>query len=67
VAGRVACVRKGFYVIVPLEYQAIGSVPAEWFVDDLMRFIGQPYCAGCLSAAAIHGAAHQSHAGGTVS
>jgi predicted transcriptional regulator of viral defense system len=43
VAGRVACVRKGFYVIVPLEYQAIGSVPAEWFIDDLMRFIGQPY------------------------
>ncbi|MBW1903685.1 MAG: type IV toxin-antitoxin system AbiEi family antitoxin [Deltaproteobacteria bacterium] len=59
VAGRVACVRKGFYVIVPLEYQAIGSVPAEWFIDDLMRFIGQPYYVGCLSAAAIHGAAHQ--------
>lgn len=59
VAGRVACVRKGFYVIVPLEYQAIGSVPAEWFIDDLMSFIGQPYYVGCLSAAAIHGAAHQ--------
>ena len=59
VAGRVACVRKGFYVIVPLEYQAIGSVPTEWFIDDLMRFVGQPYYVGCLSAAAIHGAAHQ--------
>jgi predicted transcriptional regulator of viral defense system len=59
VVGRVSCVRKGFYVIVPLEYQTIGSVPAEWFIDDLMRFIGQPYYVGCLSAAAIHGAAHQ--------
>jgi len=58
-AGRVAGVRKGFYVIVPLEYQAMGSAPAEWFIDELMRFIGQPYYVGCLSAAAIHGAAHQ--------
>jgi len=24
-AGRISCVRKGFYVIVPLEYQAVGT------------------------------------------
>lgn len=58
-AGRITCVRQGFYVIVPLEYQAAGSIPAEWFIDDLMRFIGQPYYIGCLSAAAFCGAAHQ--------
>lgn len=58
-AGRIALVRQGFYVVVPLEYQSAGSVPAEWFIDDLMHFINQPYYIGCLSAAAFYGAAHQ--------
>ncbi len=58
-AGRIASVRQGFYVVVPLEYQSVGSIPAEWFIDGLMRFIGQPYYVGCLSAAAFYGAAHQ--------
>lgn len=56
---RVAVPRRGFYVIVPLEYRAAGSPPASWFVDDLMRFLAQAYYVGLLSAAAIHGAAHQ--------
>lgn len=57
--GRVTHVRAGFYVIVPLEYRATGIVPPTWFIHDLMQFIGQPYYVGLLSAAAVHGAAHQ--------
>jgi len=57
--GRVVSPRRGFYVVVPPEYRAAGSPPASWFVDELMRYLGQPYYVGLLSAAAIHGAAHQ--------
>ena len=57
--GRIANPRRGFYVIVPVEYRNAGCPPADWFIDDLMRFLGQPYYVGILSAAAIHGAAHQ--------
>lgn len=57
--GRVVSPRRGFYVVVPPEYRAAGSPPASWFIDDLMRYVGQPYYVGLLSAAAIHGAAHQ--------
>ncbi|MGH7821483.1 MAG: type IV toxin-antitoxin system AbiEi family antitoxin domain-containing protein [Candidatus Binatia bacterium] len=57
--GRIVSPRRGFYVLVPPEYREAGSPPANWFVDDLMRFLGQPYYVGLLSAAAIHGAAHQ--------
>ncbi|MBI4860932.1 MAG: type IV toxin-antitoxin system AbiEi family antitoxin [Candidatus Riflebacteria bacterium] len=57
--GRVVHLRGGFYVIVPLEYRATGILPPSWFIGDLMRSIGQPYYVGLLSAAALHGAAHQ--------
>ena len=57
--GRIACPRRGFYVLVPVEYREAGCPPASWFIDDLMRFLKQPYYVGLLSAAAIHGAAHQ--------
>lgn len=57
--GRIASPRRGFHVIVPLEYREAGSPPASWFIDDLMRFLGRPYYVGLLSAAAIYGAAHQ--------
>jgi predicted transcriptional regulator of viral defense system len=57
--GRIASPRRGFYVLVPVEYREAGCPPASWFIDDLMRFLKQPYYVGLLSAAAIHGAAHQ--------
>jgi predicted transcriptional regulator of viral defense system len=57
--GRIANPRRGFYVIVPVEYREAGCPPANWLIHDLMRFLGQPYYVGILSAAAIHGAAHQ--------
>jgi len=56
---RVVSPRRGFHVVVPPEYRAAGSPPASWFVDDLMRHLGQPYYVSLLSAAALHGAAHQ--------
>jgi len=57
--GRVKRLRKGFHAIVPIEYAAQGIPPSDWFIEDLMRSLGQPYYIGLLSAAAIHGAAHQ--------
>ncbi len=57
--GRIASPRRGFYVLVPIEYRAAGCPPADWFIDDLARFLRQPYYVGLLSAAALHGAAHQ--------
>lgn len=57
--GRLIIPRRGFYVIVPLEYASTGTLPADWFIDDLMKFQGQPYYVGILSAAALHGASHQ--------
>ena len=56
---RIARIHRGFFIIIPLEYAATGILPAEWFIADLMGYIGQPYYVGLLSAAALHGAAHQ--------
>lgn len=57
--GRIVSPRRGFHVIVPIEYRAAGVPPASWFIHDLMAYLDQPYYVGLLSAAAIHGAAHQ--------
>lgn len=56
---RVTSPRRGFYVIVPLEYRVQASPPASWFIDDLMKYLGKSYYVGLLSAAALHGASHQ--------
>jgi predicted transcriptional regulator of viral defense system len=50
---------RGLYGFVPPNYRAWGVLPADWFVDDLMRFLGRDYYVSLLSAAAHHGAAHQ--------
>jgi predicted transcriptional regulator of viral defense system len=59
-AGRVVAPRRGFYVIVPPEYRAAGSLPPSWFIGDLMAHLRRPYYVGLLSAAGLHGASHQS-------
>ena len=51
--------KQGFYVIVPTEYQTVGAPPVTWYIDSLMRYEPQDYYVGLLSAAALHGAAHQ--------
>ena len=56
--GTIASPRKGFYVIVPPEYRAAGCLPANWFIDNLMKFINEHYYIGLLSAAELFGAAH---------
>lgn len=57
--GQIAIPYRGFYVIVPPEYRIIHCLPAEHFIDDLMKCLGEPYYVGLLSAAEYHGAAHQ--------
>lgn len=50
---------RGLYGFVPPNYRSWGVLPADWFVDDLMRYLGRVYYVGLLSAAALHGSAHQ--------
>lgn len=50
---------KGLYVLVPAEYRTWGTVPADWFIDDMMRHLGRAYYVSFLTAAARHGASHQ--------
>jgi hypothetical protein len=57
--NRLVMPRRGFFVIVPLEYRSASAPPPAWYIDALMRFHGRPYYVGLLSAAALHGAAHQ--------
>ena len=56
---RIVMIRQGFYIIIPLEYRNMGILPASWFIHQLMNYLGRPYYVALLSAAAIHGAAHQ--------
>ncbi len=57
--GRLATPHRGFHVVVPPEYRGLGCLPAEQFVPQLMQYLGVPYYVGVLSAASLHGAAHQ--------
>src|SRR5579863_5067036 len=54
----IASPARGFYVIVPPEYQSLGCLPADQFIPALMERAGLPYYAGLLSAAQYYGAAH---------
>jgi predicted transcriptional regulator of viral defense system len=59
-------IRQGFYVIIPPEYSKQGILPPYLFIDDLMKSLNKPYYVSLLSAAALHGAAHQQPMGYTV-
>jgi predicted transcriptional regulator of viral defense system len=50
---------RGFYLILPPEYQILGCLPAEMFIYDLMKHLNLPYYVGFISAAQYYGAAHQ--------
>jgi len=50
---------RGLYIPIPPEYRSWGAVPAAWFIDALMAHLNRTYYVGYLSAAEIHGAAHQ--------
>lgn len=50
---------RGFYLVLPPEYQILGCLPAEMFLPQLMNYLNLPYYIGFLSAAQYYGAAHQ--------
>lgn len=56
--GIIASPARGFYVIVPPEYQSLGCLPGDQFIPALMKRLGLIYYAGLLTAAQYHGAAH---------
>lgn len=55
----IANVYRGFYVIIPVHYVLRGSVPATYYIDQLMAYLNKPYYVCMLSAAELLGAAHQ--------
>ena len=55
----IASVYRGFYVIIPVQYVLRGSVPATYYIDQLMAYLRKPYYVCMLSAAELLGAAHQ--------
>jgi predicted transcriptional regulator of viral defense system len=57
--GEVADPYRGFYVIVPPELRRLGCLPADQFMPQLMEHLGETYYVALLSAAELHGAAHQ--------
>lgn len=56
---RIVQIRKGFYAILSPEYSKQEMVPPSLFIDDMMHSLKKRYYVGLISAAALHGAAHQ--------
>lgn len=52
-------VYKRFYTIMPIQYVARRVVPPLYYIDQLMKYLNKPYYISLLSAAELHGAAHQ--------
>lgn len=57
--GKLNKIRGEFYTLVPAEYYAIGTLPATWFIDAFMKYLSQEYYVGLVTAASLHGVAHQ--------
>lgn len=57
--GKIVSVYRGFYVIIPPEYQHRKILPSELFLDALFKYLERPYYLGLLSSAILHGASHQ--------
>lgn len=55
----IASPTKGYYLIIQPEFRALGCLPPDFFIDDLMRHLQVDYYVALLSAALYHGAAHQ--------
>jgi predicted transcriptional regulator of viral defense system len=50
---------NGLWIPVPLDYRTWGAPPGIEIIDVLMRHLSADYYVGWLSAAELHGAAHQ--------
>ncbi len=57
--GRAFSPARGFWVAVPPEYRSWGVIPGVQFIDPMMTHLRRDYYVGWLSAAELHGAAHQ--------
>jgi predicted transcriptional regulator of viral defense system len=57
--GHVFSPSRGLWVAVPPEFRSWGVVPGVQFLDAMMRHLERDYYVGWLSAAELHGAAHQ--------
>tara|TARA_R110002050_G_scaffold44475_1_gene105930 strand:- start:1604 stop:2404 length:801 start_codon:yes stop_codon:yes gene_type:complete len=57
--NKVHYLKKGLYIIIPLEYLHMQAPPANWYIDALMKHMKIPYYVGLLTAASYHGASHQ--------
>jgi len=57
--GEIATPYRGIHLFVPPEYQALGCLPPEQFIPQLMERLSVAHYAGLLTAARYHGAAHQ--------
>lgn len=57
--GDVISPAKNLYIIVPPEFQSVGSIPPEELIPILMKHWNLPYYISLLSAAMYHGASHQ--------
>lgn len=58
-SGRVFSPARGLWVAIPAEYRTWRVLPGVQFVDPMMAHLGRDYYVGWLSAAELHGAAHQ--------
>lgn len=56
---KIFSVYRGFYVIVPPHYAISLKIPAYYYIDQLMAYLGKPYYLSLLSAGVLWGAAHQ--------
>jgi predicted transcriptional regulator of viral defense system len=56
---KIISIYKGYYLIIPPQYASKGILPPSLYIDGLMRFLERRYYVGLISAAALHGAAHQ--------
>ena len=61
-SGDIISPARGFYVIIPPEYQIQGSIPAKELMPLMMRHLGVSYYVALLSAGLFYGATHQKSA-----
>ncbi|MFH1831288.1 MAG: type IV toxin-antitoxin system AbiEi family antitoxin [bacterium] len=50
---------NNFFMIIPAEYQQLGTLPPHWIVDAFMKHLNQAYYIGLLSAASLYGSTEQ--------
>lgn len=55
----ITAVHKGFYARIPAHYKKREWLPPDFYIDQLMAYLGKPYYIGLLSAGELLGAAHQ--------